>query len=254
MTKLEAMEIVAMLDSAFPNWKLGERTCLLYETMLEPVQFGHAKAAVMELLAGEREFAPPIGVLLKAAAAIAMAEKGTPMLTPEQAWEEVELAIRSVGYYRQPQFSSEIITRAVAALDWRQVCSSENMEATRAHFFRLFNSFQQTAVADHVRATSNGQALTRRDAPQLTAQVCARCNRSKADRDAQGRCLYAIASKLPEAQAEERVTAEQARAVLACHGADDRTGGKRHVLRPDAGQIRVLRDPARRRMRERRRR
>ena len=63
---------------------------------------------------------------------------------------EVAEAIRHIGYYRQPTFENEALTRAVAAIDWKEICTNPNVEATRAHFMRIFDMMQRRQMQDSI--------------------------------------------------------------------------------------------------------
>lgn len=65
------------------------------------------------------------------------------LISPENAWESVILAIKRYGYYRQSealQTFSEPIKRAVRAIGWGNICKSENIGIERANFFKFYNA------------------------------------------------------------------------------------------------------------------
>lgn len=68
------------------------------------------------------------------------------LISPEEAWETVILAIKKYGYYQQSEaFAtfSEPIRRAVKAIGWQDICQSENISFERAHFLKMFTNFNQ---------------------------------------------------------------------------------------------------------------
>lgn len=172
MTTLEAMEIVAMLTAAYPNWKPTEASLRLYAKLLEPLEADVAKPAVMEMLYSPREFAPPIGVLADAISVRKLKQAGQ-YLSPEEAWAEVMDRIRDVGVYRTPTFSSPALTRTVQALDWKGICTNENVEATRAHFMRIFDALQRRNVREEIGLLVGGDlaALRSQAAPPPPLQT-----------------------------------------------------------------------------------
>ena len=155
MTNIEASKIVAMLMAAYPNWKPTEDGLRLYAKLLEPFDGELAKGAVMTLLYSPREFAPPVGVIVEAINLEKQRQAGQ-YLSAEEAWAEVQEAIHYVGFYRQPQFKSEALTRAVRALDWKEICTNPNVEATRAHLMRIFDAMQRREMQDSVAELING--------------------------------------------------------------------------------------------------
>jgi hypothetical protein len=68
------------------------------------------------------------------------------LMSGEEAWETVILAIKKYGYYQQPEaFAtfSEPIRRAVKAIGWQTICQSENIGYERAHFLKTFATFNE---------------------------------------------------------------------------------------------------------------
>jgi hypothetical protein len=152
LTNDDALDIVAMLCAAFPNWNAPEATQLLWVKFLSPIEADLAQRAVLEIIAEPRPFAPSIGEFLGSTRKVALVSRGIPEIAPEEAWGEVMEAIRFVGSYRDPQFENSSIAKAVAALDWLMLCRSENIEATRAHFMRLFTTFERRRAHDEGNA------------------------------------------------------------------------------------------------------
>jgi hypothetical protein len=159
MEKLEARRIVAMLVAGYPNWHPTEEGLDLYERMILQMPGELVERAVMEIIKSPREFAPPIGVVLETATQIAMRDAGIDGPTREEAWAEVQHGIEYVGYYHTPTFSRDEIARAVRALDWRDICVNENIEATRAQFMRVYAALAQRAKQDALERISFGRPL-----------------------------------------------------------------------------------------------
>lgn len=64
----------------------------------------------------------------------------------EEAWAEVNGFIRSHGYMNAPkpeEYSNPAVGAAVNCLNWLDICTNENIEATRAHFFRAYAGYAQ---------------------------------------------------------------------------------------------------------------
>jgi hypothetical protein len=155
MTEVESKRITTLLIAAYPAWKPSEATMQLYERLLRPLEAGLAEEAVLQIIRTPREFAPTVGSICHQAARIALG-RSEGDLNPEEAWAEVAAAIRTHGCYREPTFVNPALTRAVTALGWSELCTSPNLEATRAHFFRLFGAFQERRIARRVEELSGG--------------------------------------------------------------------------------------------------
>jgi hypothetical protein len=155
MTEVEGKRIVALLVAAYPAWKPSEATMQLYERLLRPLEAGLAEAAVLRIIRTPREFAPPVGSICYQAARLALPQ-GEAELSAEEAWAEVTAAIRRHGCYRPPTFANAALARAVAAMDWGELCTNPNVEATRAHFFRLFGAFQERRIERQAEELSGG--------------------------------------------------------------------------------------------------
>jgi hypothetical protein len=156
MSEVQAKRITALLIAAYPGWKPSEATMQLYERLLRPLAAVLAERAVLEIIRSPRVFAPPVGVICDRAARLALKRGGEQALRAEEAWAELSAAIRSRGIYREPTFSNPAMARAVAAMDWAEICTNPNLEATRAHFFRVFTAFQDCRVAGRIEELSAG--------------------------------------------------------------------------------------------------
>lgn len=115
-------------------------------------------------------------------AAYQLVQRDSPLTLPlaAEAWGEVVRQISRVGRDGQPQFSHPLIERAVKALDWRELCNSENQVADRARFIQAYEQMvqRQSDVASMTPATrllaeQNGATvagLIERTAKQLTVK------------------------------------------------------------------------------------
>jgi hypothetical protein len=146
MTSSQTFHLIAVIVAAYPTWRPIEPTVRLYAKMLEPLPTELAERAVLEIIDSPGAFAPSIGDIRDHARKLALAAGEAAELTAEDAWLQVRLAIRDVGRYRNPKFNNRSVQRAVEALGWSEICTNENSVATRAHFFRLFASFERQRV------------------------------------------------------------------------------------------------------------
>jgi hypothetical protein len=155
MTEVEAKRITTLLVAAYPAWKPSEATMQLYERLLRPLDAALAEEAALQIIRTPREFAPPVGSICYHAARVALRTQEQE-LSAEEAWAEVAAAVRSHGSYRQPGFTNATLTRVVAAMNWSELCTNPNVEANRAHFFRLFGALQEKRIARWVEELSVG--------------------------------------------------------------------------------------------------
>lgn len=151
MTKRDAQEITAMLAAYYTNWKPQAETLELYETLLVPLDADLAKQTVMHFMrTSTAEFVPKVATIARLAAQLDMEAAGTPFISAEEAWVQVEQAIRRDGFYRSPQVNHERIQKAIDAIGWQNLCTSENLVADRAHFFRIFEAIQERSMGDRI--------------------------------------------------------------------------------------------------------
>jgi hypothetical protein len=129
--------------------------------MLGPIPADLAERAVLEIIDAPGAFAPSIGDIRERCRKIALAANGVGELTADEAWEKVQHAIRFVGIYRYPHFENASIQRAVDALGWISICANDNIEATRAHFFRLFSTFEKRRVQDESALLLGDASITK---------------------------------------------------------------------------------------------
>jgi hypothetical protein len=163
MTKEQSQEIVLMLTANWPNFKASHETVALYEKIIAALPVADTQAVVMEIIStSEAEFMPKPAFIARKVAERQLAAKGHSVMSGEEAWKLVQDAIRQIGYYGYPSGLNALVRAAVDALDWKEICTNENIEATRAHFFRIYDSTQQRLVQSQLAATV-GQELGWRD-------------------------------------------------------------------------------------------
>lgn len=143
----DILRVLAVLSTAFPNFKMAENTPEIYFQLLSDIPTDLLKAAVLQCC-GEagRAFAPSIGEIRGAVADIRRAVSGVP--SSYQAWQEVMRQMVIVGSYRQPEFSHQLIAATVRTLGWRNLCLSENQVADRARFIQAYEQLEKRAEQD----------------------------------------------------------------------------------------------------------
>lgn len=150
--RTEFATLMAGLKSNYPNWQfdLQDKNMMLfwYESLMDiPKQV--LTAAVHKLISQE-EFYPNIAKIRKAASEII---NGGPVDETE-AWGLVKKAIRNFGYARAEEAYASLPVEVVQAIQamggWLEICSSENDEADRAHFYRTMKSINKRQELDNV--------------------------------------------------------------------------------------------------------
>ena len=137
----EVIRIIGVLKLTYPNFgsRLTEDEWSVmpevWHRLLHDLPFELLDAAVIHYATSSGSAFPPSVAELREAA-FKLANHGTPQA--EEAWGEVQKAIRRFGYYRVPEFDDPTTARAIEIIGWRALCMSENEMADRAHFFRIY--------------------------------------------------------------------------------------------------------------------
>lgn len=132
---------MAFIRAAWPKQEVLPETAEVYAAELAHVPFGEAKDAVRVLMRSSKWF-PTIAEILER-----VAERRHPMVRPELAWGEVQDAISRVGMYLVPVFRNQAIQRAVNAIGWRDICTDDNLAATRARFLEAYRSAREEVLS-----------------------------------------------------------------------------------------------------------
>ncbi len=156
--KREFADGFLQLAEAFDK-TLSEQLPAIYFEALADLPIEDVKAAMERCIREGRWFPKPVELREHACNACA-----ADMLSAQEAWGVVQAAYYSVGRYREfpvDSIGGTALKAAVDAIGWDQLCNSENPDATRAHFFRVYDGI----VQGRVRALVAGQ-----DVPELTCR------------------------------------------------------------------------------------
>lgn len=146
MTLNESKKIMAILTAAYPQVSISEATIGVYITFLSDLSFEMGQAVALQLISYNKWF-PSIAELRQAI--VKMLPDEIP--STEEAWLEVINEIRGIGSYGSPHFSNNLISKAVNAIGWRELCLSDNPVADRAHFFRIYESYRVREIEDNLQ-------------------------------------------------------------------------------------------------------
>jgi len=144
LNKQETACIVGIIVETYPNlsakpdWNV-KNMVEVWSMLLGDIDFEIAKVAVIKACR-QSKFPPSVSEIVEAANAVDPRIEQLP--SSADAWNEVFGKIQSVGQYRKPDWSHEVIARAVGAMGWPQLCEGENLEADRAHFLRIYESMR----------------------------------------------------------------------------------------------------------------
>lgn len=137
--------LVGALAASYPNTEVTDETYKVYGRMLEDIPIDVLTQSVEQCIA-ESKFFPTIAEL-RDKAFVLMSDVSL-MPTSAEAWELVIKEIGRRGFYRSPEFDNPIVAKAVECLGWRQLCTSENGVADRAHFMKTYEVLLERAIRD----------------------------------------------------------------------------------------------------------
>ena len=150
MTDQQALEIVGPFLAAWPRPTVSPETITIYVRALQDLDADVLRTATVRC-SQTRKFLPTIAEVREECARL----QSGGMLNPEEAWALVMQAFRKVGGYRPfpaNTVGGELLKRAVDMIGWEEMCRSTNVEATRAHFFRIYAA----AVARRIESIATG--------------------------------------------------------------------------------------------------
>ena len=154
MTKTDATRLVLMLATAYPTPAWGDGTIDLYANCLLDLDKDIAGEAVMKIIKGkERAEKPAIGAIRREVMdTMAAHHLIPPELAPDEAWGYVRKAISVRGRNSRFPDTYPAISHTVENIGWETICMSENEEATRAHFLRMYQASITRRIEDRLAA------------------------------------------------------------------------------------------------------
>jgi hypothetical protein len=142
---VEHAKVWALIAALWPHAKPTTETIIAAEPLLLDLDYQLTVACVQMLNIAEDAWPPSPGRLRKA-----VVEAADGAVPADVALAEVQRTVRAVGRYRVPEWSSPGIAACVEAMGgWEACCNSDNPEAFRAHFLRLY---EPMAKREAVRA------------------------------------------------------------------------------------------------------
>lgn len=164
MERSELAGIVAYTAAAWPNLKPDEVTYEVWFDLLGDLERSPVLAVVKEMAMEGRAFAPGAGDIR---ARLFRHINAEPEI--DEAWGQLQDAIRRTGYYGQPEFESEALTEWVRHFGWRQACA-EDLMILRAHFYKTYGTTKGRAERDAAMPPSVAEVLkgVGKRAPELS--------------------------------------------------------------------------------------
>lgn len=138
MAEIKTLQALAFLQLAYTR-DLSEEQLDFYVEMLRDIDPAILETAVRKLIQTSK-FLPTIAEIRSAAATLEGLACGTAELDADEAWGQVQRAIRSVGYNNRPEFDSEALMETVDSLGWQEICMTpvEDTPILRAQFRRAY--------------------------------------------------------------------------------------------------------------------
>lgn len=136
---MSTTSIIRQLLSAYPNSQATVETVAVYDRLLSDIPPGDLQTVVDQCLA-TCKFLPTIAEIRDRWHALT---RTLCQPTATDGWDEVQREIRRVGYIGTPYFANAITARVVKAMNWRDLCASENVIADRAHFMRMYEQLAE---------------------------------------------------------------------------------------------------------------
>lgn len=141
MKKTETVQLLAVVNAAFPNMQVTEATVKLWHELLGDLDFNLAIAATKKLIL-ESSYPPTIADIRKRAAEIMTPQE----IDAAEAWGEVERAIRKYGYYCESEALESMspqVARVVRYIGWREICLSEEPGVVRGQFLKMYQQVSE---------------------------------------------------------------------------------------------------------------
>jgi hypothetical protein len=145
MTHADALDILAVLQDAYPRQELRDGTITLYVDNLTDLDHEAGKQACLSLIR-TRTFFPSVAEIREAVAVATLA-----IPAAEMAWHEVCGAVKAYDEHddacRWPKFTHPLIAQVLGDLGGvRCLYYSTNPSTDRAHFLRLYRDLRESEL------------------------------------------------------------------------------------------------------------
>lgn len=162
MNQTEFDMIRAAIKAAWPGYMVmnDKYSIRFWYSMLGHLELNVAENAIQQLAATSK-YPPQISDILQKAAEM----NGAVLEDPGEAWQLVMSAVRNYGSYR-PQEAKDslppVVREAVEQIGYMELCTTDNITADRAHFFRVYETLRTRAMDAEKMPPSVQMPLERR--------------------------------------------------------------------------------------------
>lgn len=168
MKKTETVQMMAVINAAFPNMQVTEAMVSLWHELLRDLSFDIAKMAVKKLIL-ESPFPPTIADVRKRAVEIMTPSEDK--IDASEAWGEVITAISFYGYYRESEALASMSPRTAKVakyMGWQEICTSERPDVVRGQFLKMYETVANrekqdrllpAAMRDEIQRLAEGMSI-----------------------------------------------------------------------------------------------
>jgi len=144
----ETSAVIGVMALALPSLhnRNLKATAQIWQEIFANDDYKVVKAAVIKYLNYSKEWPTPAHIRQNIES-IQPAADAVPSF--DDAWGEVMGLIHANGYMHPPkpeQYSHAAVHDTVKNIGWLEICSSENIEATRAHFMRMYQNKRRVYI------------------------------------------------------------------------------------------------------------
>ena len=177
MNKNHEAEIVMTLTPylvAFPQSKMTAEGLIIYAKALHDLSLAEINAAMLKLIR-TCKFFPTVAEIFEQAEVMREFATGDSLPTPDEAWAEVQRAVRERHLYREWELSCPEVERAVSYFGKLELCSLkiDDVNTARAQFMRIYKSIVDRAKDRKVNGEVMG-ALPQGQAKELIGMLAAK--------------------------------------------------------------------------------
>jgi len=170
------------MSANYANYEMADVAPSIYARVLQDIPDDLLEAAAINIMASPGAFFPTVGDWRQSALDLQWNELGIP--SSFEAWQEVMTEIRRCSDYykytpeqgrKDPVWSTPLVENAVAAIGYRQILESDNIDITRAHFYKAYDAIKnrrekQFRMLPEVRLAAEKYML---EEPSIPALPCA---------------------------------------------------------------------------------
>lgn len=135
------IHIITPLLAAFPNARITSDTFRAYAIGLADVNEPTLQVAVAKCIKSCK-FVPTVAEIIEQAQNMTDAAIGERTKDMDEAWQEVQRAVRYTLAFHEPEFSTPQIKQAVDTIGWMSFvqCESDGLNTLRAQFRGIYES------------------------------------------------------------------------------------------------------------------